>query len=205
MPAPFQLLASHPALDFVNTLDDRFAPAGPRELLQSYPDLLAFAGESKLLRPSEIAGLADRSQSSHAAKVLRGARELREALAQTLYELVEGRSEPPGSLVTLERVFQDSRQHQELGWEGSGSFDQSAGHWQWQWGRFSTRLELPVWAVASSAMRLLTSPELGYVRACGSETCRWLFLDTSKNHSRRWCDMKICGNRMKARRFQARQ
>jgi len=33
--------------------------------------------------------------------------------------------------------------------------------------------------------------------------CRWLFLDTSKNHTRRWCDMKVCGNRIKARRFKA--
>ena len=37
------------------------------------------------------------------------------------------------------------------------------------------------------------------------KTCRWLFLDRSKNHSRRWCDMRICGNRSKTRRFYARQ
>jgi predicted RNA-binding Zn ribbon-like protein len=42
------------------------------------------------------------------------------------------------------------------------------------------------------------------VRACGADTCRWLFLDTSRNHTRRWCDMKVCGNRMKARRFHER-
>jgi predicted RNA-binding Zn ribbon-like protein len=41
------------------------------------------------------------------------------------------------------------------------------------------------------------------LRVCEKPDCRWLFLDTSKNHSRRWCDMKICGNRMKARRFKA--
>jgi predicted RNA-binding Zn ribbon-like protein len=49
-------------------------------------------------------------------------------------------------------------------------------------------------------MSLLTSDAMEHVHACKSETCRWVFLDTSKNHSRRWCDMKICGNRMKARR-----
>jgi predicted RNA-binding Zn ribbon-like protein len=43
------------------------------------------------------------------------------------------------------------------------------------------------------------------VRTCGVDTCRWLFLDTSKNHTRRWCNMKVCGNRVKARRFQARR
>jgi predicted RNA-binding Zn ribbon-like protein len=44
---------------------------------------------------------------------------------------------------------------------------------------------------------------MSMLRECGNPECRWLFLDTSKNHTRRWCDMKICGNRMKARRFKA--
>ncbi len=51
----------------------------------------------------------------------------------------------------------------------------------------------------------MLSDALPWVRACGADTCRWLFLDTSKNHTRRWCNMKVCGNRMKARRFQARR
>jgi predicted RNA-binding Zn ribbon-like protein len=59
--------------------------------------------------------------------------------------------------------------------------------------------------LAQAACDLMTSGMLDRLRACGSETCRWLFLDTSKNHTRRWCDMKICGNRMKARRFHARR
>jgi predicted RNA-binding Zn ribbon-like protein len=59
--------------------------------------------------------------------------------------------------------------------------------------------------LAQAASELMASTALDRLRACGSETCRWLFLDTSKNHTRRWCDMKICGNRMKARRFSARR
>jgi predicted RNA-binding Zn ribbon-like protein len=59
--------------------------------------------------------------------------------------------------------------------------------------------------LAQAGCELMTSPDLHRLRACGNETCRWLFLDTSKNRTRRWCDMKICGNRMKARRFHARR
>ena len=51
----------------------------------------------------------------------------------------------------------------------------------------------------------MTSEAANRVRACGNPECRWLFLDTSKNHTRRWCDMKLCGNRMKARRFKAQR
>ncbi|MGA8233869.1 MAG: CGNR zinc finger domain-containing protein [Candidatus Acidiferrales bacterium] len=62
----------------------------------------------------------------------------------------------------------------------------------------------PLWAVIDAAANLLTSPEGLRIRECGEKTCRLLFLDQSKNHSRRWCDMKVCGNRAKARRFYAR-
>jgi predicted RNA-binding Zn ribbon-like protein len=62
-----------------------------------------------------------------------------------------------------------------------------------------------VWLLALSAGELLMSQALQRVRACDADSCRWLFLDTSRNHTRRWCDMKVCGNRMKARRFQARR
>jgi predicted RNA-binding Zn ribbon-like protein len=55
--------------------------------------------------------------------------------------------------------------------------------------------------VALSAADLLTSPAREHVHGCGNtETCTWVFIDESKNHSRRWCSMKDCGNRVKARR-----
>ena len=47
--------------------------------------------------------------------------------------------------------------------------------------------------------------DIANVRQCASETCSWLFLDKTKNHRRRWCDMKSCGNRAKARRYYQRQ
>jgi predicted RNA-binding Zn ribbon-like protein len=196
--APFQLLASHPALDFVNTLDDRFDAAGPRELLESYSDLLAFAAQSALLGSREVGALVARAGSARAAKTLVRARALREALAAVVYRLVDNDTAPlADSLGILERYFKEAQAHQDLEWK--------RGEASWQWGRFATDLELPLWAVAGSAMGLLTSPDVRHVHACQSDTCRWVFLDTSKNHSRRWCDMKTCGNRMKARRFQARR
>ncbi len=206
MAAPFQLLASHPALDFVNTLDDRFDATGPRELLECYADLLAFAEQSALVGAREVSALIDRAASARAAKVLVRARGLREALAAVVYDLVDDEKSPPAaSLSVLEQYFKEAQEHQELEWTAAGASRGSPLEASWQWGRFATHLELPVWAVAKSAMGLLTSPDVRHVHACKSDTCRWVFLDTSKTHSRRWCDMKTCGNRMKARRFQSRQ
>jgi len=64
--------------------------------------------------------------------------------------------------------------------------------------------EIPLWMLAQAASDLLVSSDAELVKDCGDPTCRWLFLDVSKNHTRRWCDMKTCGNRMKARRHHAR-
>jgi predicted RNA-binding Zn ribbon-like protein len=75
----------------------------------------------------------------------------------------------------------------------------------WEWIVPDNHLDSVLWAVARSAAELLTSDDLGRVRVCASETCAWLFLDKTKNHRRRWCDMRTCGNRDKARRYYARQ
>ena len=61
-----------------------------------------------------------------------------------------------------------------------------------------------LWPIIRSSADLLVSDELELVKICDNDECRWLFLDTSRNHRRRWCDMKVCGNRAKVRRFRAR-
>ena len=75
----------------------------------------------------------------------------------------------------------------------------------WTWNGSEEALDQVLWPVARSAMDLLTSADLGRVRECACESCGWLFLDTSKNRSRRWCSMEACGNRTKARRHYARR
>ena len=91
--------------------------------------------------------------------------------------------------------FKEARDHQRLAWSGSRS--------AWEWPAPDRGADLPFWILAISTARLLLSDDMRRLRACEKPDCRWLFLDTSKNHTRRWCDMKICGNRMKARRFKA--
>ena len=197
--APFDLCGGHVALNFVNTLDERFRAEGPLELLRDYCDLLRFVEQSRMLEPSRARALAKSLTPATAARALRTARELREAMAGVLYARVENRPPRAADILTLERRFHDADRHRELRWERS-----AAPGMAWQRGRFESQAELPVWIVAHAASQLLMSDAVEQVRACGAQTCRWLFLDTSKSHTRRWCNMKICGNRMKARRFHAR-
>lgn len=189
----FELIGGNTTLDLVNTLDWRFRDEGPEELLESYCDLLDFAEQSALLTARQVRLLRE-TDDAKAGRVLLATRELREAAAEVFYATLEGRNPSGASIAKLEGFFKPARAQQRLIRDGSGL--------RWEW---PTELspDLPLWQLAMNADQLLTSDQLSLLRACAKPDCQWLFLDTSKNHTRRWCDMKLCGNRMKARRFKA--
>jgi len=191
----FELVAGHPALDLVNTLDWRFRPNGQEEFLAAYADLLAFAEQERLLSPKQARELKRITSAKPGELALAECRELREALADAIYAQLDGRRPPATAVRTLDRLFHAARQKQRLLWSGD--------RFQWEWLGPEVAAELPVWLLANASSELLLSESMQKVRACNNPECRWLFLDTSKNHTRRWCDMKVCGNRMKARRFKA--
>jgi predicted RNA-binding Zn ribbon-like protein len=195
----FDLAGGHPALDLVNSLDNRFRADGPHEMLASYPDLLRFVSESGLLDPLQRQSLGKVAGNEAAADALRGVRELREAAAGALYALIEEKAPPPGDMQTLERHFLVAHQHRELSWQPPNIA------WAWRPAEKNDPF-LPLWILSQAVEELLRSKgQVAQIKTCDVDTCRWLFLDTSKNHTRRWCNMRVCGNRMKARRFQARQ
>ncbi len=191
----YQLVGGHAALDFVNTLDWRFREGAPEELLASYGDLIAFAEQSELLSARQAKALRRGADGKTAERVLEDARALREALAEILYAQVDEKKPAPTALKTVEEWLKAVRDRQTL--------QHAQGRMAWALPERSEDAELPVWLLAQNAEELLTSGAMDKVRACAKPDCRWLFLDTSKNHTRRWCDMKLCGNRMKARRFKA--
>jgi len=195
---PFQLISGHVALDLVNTLDDRFGQDGPEELLSTYEDLLRFATESELLTERQARKL-KRSGAPEAERlqILNQARELRETLAAVAYAQLNEEEPSEAALAALEAFFKQAGAQRSL---TADSLNVT-----WTWRGLSRQTAAPLWLLAQAAADLLLSEDAVQLRSCASDTCRWLFLDTSKNHTRRWCDMKVCGNRMKARRFQARQ
>jgi predicted RNA-binding Zn ribbon-like protein len=194
----FDLCGGHPALDFVNSLDNRFRADGPNEMLASYGDLLRFLEETGLLQRQQARVLNKTTTPAAATQALQATHELREATAALLYGSLEGTRPHQQDVSSLQTHFLNASRHRQLQWQQPMSLG-------WTWGRHESDPELPVWTLALSVSDILLSPDMARVRTCGVDTCRWLFLDTSKNHTRRWCNMKVCGNRVKARRFQARR
>jgi len=189
--------AGSPALSFVNTLDWRLREA-PEELFQSYDDLLRWARTELLLTAPEARMLRAKGRKDlrTSAGVLKDAVELREAAAVLWAARAGGKNLPAGALAVVDRFRTAAQAARSLTAKGS-----VAG---WTWRRKEAELERPLWAAALAVVELLISGDHLRIRQCGDAECGWFFLDTSKNGSRRWCSMKSCGNRNKARRFYGR-
>jgi predicted RNA-binding Zn ribbon-like protein len=191
----FELSGGHPALDFVNTLDWRFRDSGPEELLQDYEDVVRFTEQTSLMGAADARKLLRSVTESKAAKVVAAARELREAAAEVLYGVVDQRSLSASAIKRLEACFASAKEQEQLQWDGEKL--------RWVLIQTASLPASPLWLMSLSVESFMTSEQMHHLRECGNAECRWLFVDTSKNHTRRWCNMKICGNRMKARRFKA--
>jgi predicted RNA-binding Zn ribbon-like protein len=111
--------------------------------------------------------------------------------------VAEDESTEDGDLVTLSTMVAETQKHARI-------FPDTNG-FRWDWVDKPHDLDCMLWPVVRSAADYLVSDDLDTVRVCASDSCNWLFIDTSKNHSRRWCNMKSCGNREKARRFYTRK
>jgi predicted RNA-binding Zn ribbon-like protein len=198
MVKPFEMVAGDVALDLVNTLDFRFRESGAEELLEDYGDLLRFMTQSGLLSDAEARRL-ERLEGLDVERerVLEQVKELREAVAAVVYAWVGGEEVSIANVDVLEGYFKQASSRRHLTARGSRLV--------WSWGEDGGTVEAPLWLLAQAAAEMMVSERMEQLRTCSADACRWIFLDTSKNHSRRWCDMKVCGNRMKARRFQARQ
>ncbi|MBZ5589720.1 MAG: ABATE domain-containing protein [Acidobacteriia bacterium] len=194
----FELTGGALCLDLPNTLDNRRAPA-PRELLASYEDVVAWGVQAGAVPKATARALRQeaRAHPRRAARALEQARQAREALFAVFSAVAHGRVPPVDAMEDLNAVVPHAF--------GSRRLDQSAGSPAWAWVEHDPPdLDRVLWPVVVSAAELLTSPGLDRVRECTGERCAWLFLDHSKNKSRRWCDMTVCGNRTKARRHYAR-
>lgn len=194
---PFELTGGHLALDFANTVDER-PHDPPRERLGSYGDLLAWAEQAGVLKPAEAKRLGREAggRPDAAARVLGQARALREHLFAIFEAAAGGRPLPADHLAAVNPAL--ARALGKLRLEPAGKVA------KWGWNDEPEALDLVLWPVIRAAAELLASPDLVLVRRCAADECAWLFLDRSRNRSRRWCDMTVCGNRAKARRHYSR-
>jgi predicted RNA-binding Zn ribbon-like protein len=201
---PFKFRGGVLCLDFVNTLAWRFTDH-PVEYLLSYENLLTWGRQADLLAPDETKALSGRAATDReeARAMLSRALALREAIHEVFSAAIAGKPQDEGTLSALNGELSGALSRLRVV-RGEG------GSYIWAWDRGGEEgggpsLERPLWAVARSAAELLTSSKLGRVKVCAGEGCGWMFLDESRNASRRWCDSRDCGNRERVRKHLARK
>lgn len=208
IPAPattFKRVGGHPVADFVNTVGGRVADRRRRghdlrdrivsERLDRLGTLLRWAAEGGLLTATEVRRLG-RTPPAAAAAVLNRAIELREAVYRLFKARIEGWPPRPADLKTLAAVAAEAHQTQIL------RFESLRPVWAWPAAAGPRRI---LWSLALASVDLLGSEDAARIRQCPGERCGWLFVDTSRNGSRLWCDMADCGNLAKVRRFRTRR
>ncbi|PZR94623.1 MAG: hypothetical protein DLM67_12275 [Candidatus Nephthysia bennettiae] len=195
-PPRFDLVGGRLCLDFCNTHGSR--SGAPEERFSTYQDVVGWAWRASVLNAEEAARLgrlATRTPTEALAvweRVLR----LRSALQALLTAIAEGKRMRASWLESLNQELASAMARSQVVPTDSG--------FTWVWAQGGKALDSMLWPVARSAADLLTDGPISTIRVCEGRGCGWLFLDTSRNRTRRWCDMKICGNRAKARRHHER-
>ncbi len=179
-------------LDFTNTSGEH--PSEPDdEFLTSYQNLVQWSFFAGVVS-EEGAGHLLAQAEQHPLKAdaaLHYAVAVRETIFRVLAAAVAGRDVEAADLAAYNHILSRAMTHLRMA--------PTVARLGWVWSVELDDLEQMLWPVVWSAAELLTSHDLHHLRLCASDECDWLFLDTSKNHSRRWCRMKNCGNRAKAR------
>lgn len=195
----FEFIGGQLALDYVNTVDWVDGDALVRERLNSYEDLVAWAEAAKVISSTggrNLRAEAKRNPREGEAALAEGI-VLRRVLRGIFTSLAQGREPSKGDIDSFNSGLQETFNHLYL--------DCSAREMTWSCEREKNDLRQMLWPVMWAASTLLTAETLKGLRECSGEVCGWLFLDQSKNGSRRWCDMTVCGNRAKAKRHYHRK
>jgi predicted RNA-binding Zn ribbon-like protein len=193
------LEGGHLALDFVNTVgglrDD--PPSADEELFDSYNDVATWCARLGVISEREAGSLraAARRDERAAKRALRRTIELRDDLLYPIFRTLADGEEPPPGL--LERVLEEERTAL-----AGARLARTETAFDLRWPACDDLID-PLHPIVHAAVDLLTTGPLDRVGTCGN--CRWLFLDQSRNRSRRWCSMDECGIQMKHARFVERR
>lgn len=196
IPRELPIVGGHLALDFANTVDD---PLGPtrQDHAASYADLVSWSVRVGTVTDAQASRLRRRAERHprDAAATLEQAHVLRETLNEIFGGIADGAHGASERWTRLRPFAATALANATLD-------DTGPGNHRWSWSQVDD-LAVVLHPIASAAADLLVGDDLRRVKRCAR--CPWLFLDHSKNRSRRWCDMNDCGKAQKIERYVARR
>ena len=189
-----KLVGGRLCLDFVNTVSGR-GTSQPFNYLYSYPELLNWGRHVGILTRQEAESLLNNAEKNpgKAGHVHKRAVELRDALYRLFVSAINGFIPKEHDLKIFNRNVSNMMNHVQIKSINTKLILDVHG----QKDKLDWLLNPIIW----SAVELFIYENLKKVKICNESRCSWLFWDNSRNQSRRWCSMEVCGNRTKARRF----
>ena len=192
------LVGGELAWDFTNTSSARGSPAH-KEHLRDFDTLMQWVEHARVMPPSDCAyvrtALAGHPRRSR--RIFERALEMRELIWMIGTALAEQRPVPGKLLASLSAAHAENLRHAEM--------KMRLGSYIWVWDPRRDIQAAILGPITLSALTLVMEKDLLRTRRCAGQDCGWLFFDTTKNNRRRWCDMRVCGNRAKVRAIRTRQ
>lgn len=195
MTSKFLFVGNHPCLDFINT---QVMQAGrPVDLLERPSDLLAWLEEARLMdRASSAGSPTARAEDQSGDRLLDRVKAFRAVLREMVERIVSGRPAPASAVEAINRLLTGRTGHFQLVRTGR--------RYDLQFRTAADRATGVLGVLAEAAADLLSRADLSLVKKCQNPACILYFYDTTKNHARHWCSMRLCGNRMKVAAYYRR-
>jgi predicted RNA-binding Zn ribbon-like protein len=195
--ATLALVGDAPAFDLANTASGRGGPRA-QDHLRTAEHVVAWARHAGVLTEASARALRRLiSRPRLAAELLARTRELRDLLYEIGAVIAAGAAPRAAQLDRLARIHARALAHARLAPAGSGL--------AWRWDAAGAPVDAVLGPLALSAIDLVSRADRTRVKQCAGDHCGWLFLDTTKNNRRRWCEMEVCGNRAKQKRLRGRR
>jgi len=186
------------SLNFLNTTDWPGSNE-PSESLNSYADFLLWSFEAGVITAAERMQLANQAASDprQASEILGMILDGRAAIYRILTHLGSDQSPSEQDRDLFNQLLGRALAHRRI--------VLSPPPTRWAFQAHPLPLDYPLWPVMLAAADLLISTELARIHTCANHECGWIFLDRSRNGSRKWCSSTVCGNRERVRQYYSRK
>ncbi|MEN3375802.1 MAG: hypothetical protein V7604_1157 [Hyphomicrobiales bacterium] len=186
------------ALDLTNTSSGRGTP-GHQEHLRDFDTVMQWVAHARILTPGDCAYVraTAASRPKLAQAFFQRLLEIRELIWMIATALAERRPVAEKLRASLTAAHAESLRHAEI--------KMRDGVFIWSWNPRHDIQAAILGPITLSALTLLMEKDLSRTKRCAGQECGWLFFDTTKNKRRRWCEMRVCGNRAKVRAARARR
>lgn len=191
----FLFVGNHPCLDFVNT--QMIVNGEPADLLESFEDLASWLVQARILTKSQADVVRAELRQDQMSSLLEQAKSFRATVRDLAERIATGRIIPNSTITAVNRSLSNRSGYPQIV-RRKGGFEQ-------RFHATATSAQTVLASLAEAVSDLLWRADFALVKKCGNPDCILYFYDTTKNHTRNWCSMQICGNRTKVAAYYARK